>query len=205
MNRRFVPWLLFTLCLSVSASAQTRGPSSSASSTPPWLPRSAFLGTYIREHEEQLAILPQARVQWELVFYQGYRDVLALLIEPMAAFAAVKPDTVVEGSSVPMTSLQLYSLVLGVGYRSRSSSGLEWGFQLGTGPAWYGARFRGGSKAQESYFVGLLDGRAQVGYRFGPVSLGVVVGYGDLYNYRRTSLARPYTGGPQFGLYADWR
>jgi hypothetical protein len=200
MNRRLLPSLLFTLCLSVAASAQTAAPPP-ASPTPPWLPRSAFLGTYIR----QGAILPEARVQWELVFFQGRRDVLALVIEPMAAFAAVKPDTVVEGASVPMTSLQLYSLQLGVGYRSRGESGLEWGFQLGTGPAWYSARFSGGRKDQESYFVGLLDGRAQLGYRFGPVSLGVAVGYGDLYNYKRTSLARPYTGGLQLGLYADWR
>jgi hypothetical protein len=201
MNRRLVPCLVFTLCLSVAASAQTGKPSPSQSSTPPWLPRSALLGTYINKG----ALVPEARVQWELVFFKSRTDALALLIEPLAAAAVDKPDTVIEGSNVPMTSLQLYSLLLGVGYRSRRESGVEWGFQIGTGPAWYKARFRGTTRDEESYVVGLLDGRAHLGYRFGPVSLGLAVGYGDPYNYRRASLARPYVGGFQLGLYADWR
>ena len=201
MNRRLVSCLVSTLCLSAAASAQTAKPPPPESPTPAWLPRSAFLGTFIRNG----AIVPEARVQWQILFFQGRSDVLALIIEPTAAAALVRPDTVVEGDNVPLTSLQFYSLQVGVGYRSRRPSGLEWGFQLGTGPAWYGARFRGGGKDRESYFVGLLDGRAQLGYRFGSLSLGVAVGYGDPYNYRRTSLARPYVGGPQVGLYADWR
>ena len=199
MNHRLVPCLLFTLCLSLSASAQMGRPSRPEFSTPPWLPRSAQLGTFIRGG----AVLPEARLQWQWVFFQGRSDVLAVLLEPGAAIAAVKPATVVEDEDVPMTSLQLYSLVAGVGYRSRLESGLEWGFQLGTGPAWSRARFRG--RNEESALVGLLEGRLQLGYRLGPSSLGVTVGYGDPYNYRRSSLARPYVGGLQLGLYGDWR
>ncbi|QRK05632.1 hypothetical protein JQX13_36590 [Archangium violaceum] len=206
MNRRFLPWIVFTLCLSSAVMAQptrtaTRPALLSDSKTPAWLPRGALLGTFIRNG----AVAPEVRLQWQLVFFQGRRDTLGLLIEPTASFAAIKPDSVVEDATVPMTSLQLYSLVLAVGYTARRPSGLEWGFQLGTGPAWYAARFRGGSKAEESYFVGLLDGRARIGYRVGPMALGVTVGYGDPYNYRRTSLARSYVGGLQLGLYADWR
>ncbi|PTL77177.1 hypothetical protein [Vitiosangium sp. GDMCC 1.1324] len=208
MNRRFLPWIVFTLGLSMAAWAQpapspkpVRPARLSDSHTPAWLPRGAFLGTFIRDG----AVVPEVRLQWHLVFYQGRRDTLGLLIEPTAAFAAAKPDTVVENASVPMTSLQLYSLLLSIGYTSRLESGLEWGFQVGTGPAWFQSRFRGGSKSEESYWVGLLDGRARLGYRFGPVALGVAVGYGDPYNYKRSSLARPYIGGLQLGLYADWR
>jgi len=205
MNRRFLAWILFTLCLSGVAGAQparpARPPLLSESTTPPWLPRGAFVGTFIRDG----AIVPEVRLHWQLVFYQGRRDTLGLYIEPMAAFAAVKPDTVVEGSNVPMTQLQLYSLQFAVGYTARREAGFEWGFQLGTGPAWYQAHFQGGSKDSESYWVGLLDGRARLGYRLGSVGLGVAVGYGDPYNYKRASLARPYVGGLQLGLYADWR
>jgi hypothetical protein len=200
MNHRLLSVLVFTLGVSAVASAQTR-PTPLESSTPAWLPRAAFLGTYIRNG----AIAPEARVQWQLPFYRGRRDSLSLLIEPTAAIAVDFPDTVIEGEEVPLTSLQLYALVLGVGYSSRRESGLEWGFQLGTGPAWYSARFTGGDKDQESYLVGLLDGRAQVGYRFGSISLGVSVGYSDPYNYKRSSLARKHVGGLQLGLYADWR
>ena len=201
MNRRLVPCLLFTLCLSLAASAQTAKPPQSEFSTPPWLPRSALLGTFIRNG----AVVPEARLQWQWVFFQGRSDLLAVLLEPGAAVAAIKPATVIEDAQAPMTSLQFYSLVLGVGYRNQLESGLEWGFQLGTGPAWYKARFRGATRNEESYFVGLLDGRVQVGYRVGSFSLGEAVGYGDPYNYRRSSLARPYIGGLQLGLYGDWR
>ena len=60
-------------------------------------------------------------------------------------------------------------------------------------------------KACESAVHTMLEGRFRVGYRFGPVGLGATVGYGDPYNYRRSSRARPFIGGLQLGLYADWR
>jgi hypothetical protein len=194
MNRRLLPILVFTLGVSAISSAQTR-PSPPDSPTPAWLPRAAFLGTFIRNG----AVVPAARVQWQLPFFRGPTDALLLVLEPTAAAAVVFPR------DLALTSLQLYALELGVGYSNRRESGLEWGFQVGTGPAWYSARFSEGDKERESYLVGLLNGRAQVGYRFGSLSLGVAVGYGDPYNYRRTSLARAHVGGPQMGLYADWR
>jgi hypothetical protein len=201
MNRRLLPVFVFTLCLCAAASAQTRPTPPPESPTPAWLPRAAFLGTYLRNG----AVVPEARVQWQLPFFRGRLDSLSLVIEPTAALAAAFPASLVENEDVRLTSLRLYSLMLGVGYVSRRESGLEWGFQFGTGPAWYSARFTGGSKDRESYFIGLLGGRAQVGYRFGPISLGVAVGYSDPYNHKRTSLARGHVGGLQLGLYADWR
>jgi hypothetical protein len=199
MNRRFVPCVLFTLCLASAALAQPARPPPSP--TPPWLPRGAYLGTFIRNG----VIAPQARLQWQLVFFQGRTDTLGLLIEPLASVSLAHPDTVIPGENVPMTSLQLYSAVFSVGYTSRRGPGMEWGFQVGTGPAWFKARFRNGPKAEESYWGGLLDGRARLGYRFSSVSLGLAVGYGDPYNYRRSSLARSDVGGLQLGFYADWR
>jgi hypothetical protein len=202
MNRSFVPCLLFTLCLASGALAQTGRPATPAdSSSPAWLPRGAFLGTSIRDG----AVMPQARLQWQFVFFKSRTDTLGVLVEPIGSFALIKPDTVVEGADVDLTQLQLYSLMFAAGYTSRRGRGLEWGFQLGTGPAWFRARFRNAPRAEESYWGGLLDGRARIGYRFSSVSLGLAVGYGDPYNYRRASLARSYIGGLQLGFYADWR
>jgi hypothetical protein len=209
MNRRLLPLLVFTLCVSPVASAQTPPTPPPESPTPAWLPRAAFLGTYIRGG----VVAPQARVQWQVPFFRGRRDSLSLIVEPTAAIATSFPDPTASGGSgslqedeevVPLTALRLYGLMLGVGYSNRRESGLEWGFQIGTGPAWYSARFSGASKDRESYFGGLLDGRGQVGYRFGPLSVGVAVGYSDPYNYRRTALARGHLGGLKLGLYADW-
>ena len=203
MNRLLVPCLLFTLCLSPAARAQRPAPPPPESSSPAWLPRGAMVGTSIRGG----AVAPQVRLNWQVPFYRGRRDSLSLLIEPMAAYTVAFPSTLDEDDDVPGTldSLRFYSLLAGVAYRSRRGAGFEWGFQIGTGPAWYSARFSGASKDKESYFVGLLDGRAQIGYNFGRISAGVAVGYGDPYNYRRSSLARPYVGGLQLGFYADWR
>lgn len=212
MNRRFLFLLfLFTLGVSPVASAQQPPRPPPASPTPVWLPRAALLSTYLRKG----VVAPGARVQWQVPFYRGRRDSLSLIIEPTAAIGVAfaksdipdDPDTIVREDEevVPLSALQLYALVLGVGYSSRFESGLEWGFQIGTGPAWYSARFSSGTKDRESYLVGLLDGRAQLGYRFGSVSLGVAVGYSDPYNYRRTSLARGHVGGLKLGVYADWR
>jgi hypothetical protein len=163
------------------------------------------VGTYFRRG----VIAPEARVQWQVPFYRGHADSLSLLFEPMAALAVAFPDPNLppgpNDEVVPLTSLRLYGLMLGVGYHSRRESGVDWGFQIGTGPAWYSARFSAGEKDRESFLVGLVDGRAHLGYRFGPLALGVAVGYSDPYNYRRSSLARGHVGGPQVGLYADWR
>jgi hypothetical protein len=160
-----------------------------------------MLGTFIRGG----ALAPQARVNWSIPFFRGRTDTLSVLIEPLAAYTVAFPSTLDEDTGGNLDALRLYSLVVGVAYRSRPQSGLEWGFHIGTGPAWYSARFSQANKTEESYFVGLLDGRAQIGYNFGRISAGVAVGYGDPYNYRRTSLARPFVGGLHLGLYSEWR
>ncbi len=200
MNRLLTPFLVFTLCLCQAAWAQTPPPPQAEPSTPAWLPRGAFLGTSLRGG----ALAPQARVNWRIPFFRGRTDSLSLLVEPLAAYTVSFPSSLEEQSG-RLDALRLYSLLVGVGYRSQRESGLEWGFQIGSGPAWYSARFSGATKASESYFIGLLDGRAQIGYNFGRISAGVAGGYGDPYNYRRSSLARPYVGGLHLGLYSEWR
>lgn len=200
MNRRLLTALVFTLCLCTTASAQTPRPAElSASVTPPWFPRAASLSVSLREG----AVLPEARVQWQLLFFRSRKDSLGLLIEPSVAFAAARPASL-PGASGALTSLQLYSLLFGVGYTNRTESGLEWGFQVSTGPTWARGRFTT-SPARESAWMGLLEGRARIGYRFGAVGSGITVGYGDPYNYKRSSRSRPFIGGLQLGLYADWR
>jgi hypothetical protein len=201
MNRLLIPCLVFTLGVSAVAEAQPAPPPETESSSPAWLPRGVYLGTFIRGG----ALAPQARLNWQVPFFRGRTDTLSLLIEPLAAVTAAFPSALEDENRGTLASLQLYSLVAGVAYRSRHEEGLEWGFQIGTGPAWYSARFTGAAKDSESYFVGLLDGRAQIGYNFGRISAGVVVGYGDPYNYKRTSLSHPFVGGLHLGLYSEWR
>jgi hypothetical protein len=203
MHRRLIACLVFTGSLCSAAWAQPAPPRPlEESAVPAWLPRGALLATSFR----QGAVVPEARLQWQLPFYRFGSDTLGVLLEPAAAFAAARPASFeLENVKGSLAALQLYSLLVGVGYTNQQRTGFQWGFQLGTGPTWYRARLSGASKAEESYLVGLVDGRARIGYRFGSIGLGATVGYGDPYNYKRASLSRPYIGGLQLGLYADWR
>jgi hypothetical protein len=204
MNRHLASCLVFTLSLSALALAQpAEEPREEAGkgSSPAWLPRAVFLGTYINEG----TITPQARLQWRFPFFSARTDVLSIILEGGGGLAVVTSDTLRDEELGSLEALRLYTAQVGVSYRSVRAEGLQWGFHVATGPAWYGARFQGADKEAESYLVGLLDGRAQLGYRLGPVDLGVSVGYGAPYNTRRTSLARPFVGGMKVGLFAEWR
>lgn len=167
--------------------------------TPVWLPRGAFLGTFIRKG----AVVPQARLQWQLTLFQQKKDGLVLLMEGGGGWAAGLPDTAVEGFNAPIHSLYEHTLMFGAGYRNQDPGGWHWGFQVTGGPVWYGAHYQDLPVEHDS--AGLMEGRIHVGYRFGPVVLGVSGGYAEPFSYTRRSVARQFLGGAQFGFFADWR
>jgi hypothetical protein len=196
--------LLFSLVfgLSTAAMAQVEGPPPAArrsGGTPVWLPRGAFLGTYLRGG----AVTPQARLQWQVTLFEQRKDSIVLLLEGGGDWAAVLPDTALAGFDVPIHSLYEHTALFGVGYRNQDPEGLHWGFQVTGGPVWYGAHYR--DLPAEHERAGLMEGRIHVGYRWGPVVAGVSAGYAEPFSYKRRSVARPFLGGAQFGFFADWR
>jgi hypothetical protein len=197
--------LLFSLVFGLSPVVQAQSeapaepPAEAVFGSPAWLPRGAFLGTYIRNG----AVTLQPRVQWQLTFFQDRKDALVLLLEGGVGYAAALPDTAVQGADVPVDAFHAHSLMVGAGYRNQSPSGLHWGFQVTSGPLWYGAHFRG--LPDERHLAGLVEGRVHLGHRVGPLVLGGSVGYGEPFNFRRSSVARQYAGGLLLGLFADWR
>ncbi|HYH99930.1 hypothetical protein [Hyalangium sp.] len=196
--------LLFSLVfgLSSAAVAQTDPldpPARRSGQTPVWLPRGAFLGTYFRNG----SVTPQARLQWQLTFFEKRKDALVVLLEGGGGWAAGLPETALEGYDAPMHSFYQHTVMAGVGYRYQDPEGLHWGFQVTGGPVWYGAHFR--DLPAERLSAGLMEGRIHVGYRVGPVVLGVSGGYGEPFSYRRRSVARQFLGGALFGFFADWR
>lgn len=164
-----------------------------------WLPRAAFLGIYVRGG----MVTPQPRLQWDVTFYEKRKDALVLLLEGGIGYAAARPDTAIEGYDVPFNSFYEHTLLVGLGYRNQSPRGLHWGFHLAGGPLWYGAHLT--NVPDERYLVGLIEGRVHVGYQFGSTVLGVGVGYGEPFNYKRRSVVAPFAGGFLLGLFADWR
>jgi hypothetical protein len=201
--RRLLVFLVLSLGLSTPVLAQPDGRSVDgplpASKTPAWLPRGAFLGTFLNGG----VVLPQARLQWEIPFFRTRNDGLYLIFEGGGGRSVATPDEALEFTDALLDSVSLYTAMVGAGYRNQRPGGWHWGFHVVTGPAFYGARFL--NMPQEDYFVGFLEGRAQLGHGVGPFVLGVAVGYGSSYNYKRRSEARPYVGGLQVGLFADWQ
>ena len=201
--RRLLLCLMLSLGLSTPVLAQPPGESVDGplptSKTPAWLPRGAFLGTFLNEG----VVLTQAQLQWQVPFYQTRRDGLFLLFEGGGGPSVATPDKALPFTDALLDSVSLYSVMGGVGYRNQRPGGWLWGFHVVTGPAYYEARFL--NQPHEYHFVGFLEGRAQVGYSVGPFVLGGAVGYGSPYNYKRRSVARPYVGGLQVGLFADWQ
>jgi len=196
--------LLFSIVFGLSTAAAAQSGDSpaeprSSGGTPAWLPRGAFLGTYLRGG----AITPQARLQWEVTFFEKRKDALVLLVDGGVGWAAGLPDTAVEGAKARIDSFYEHTLMVGLGYRNQSPDGLHWGFQVTGGPVWYGAYFR--NRLHETENAGLVEGRIQVGHRFGPVVLGVSGGYGEPFSFRRRSVSRQFMGGALFGFFADWR
>jgi hypothetical protein len=196
--------LLFSVVFGLSTAAMAQSGESPpvprrSVGTPAWLPRGAFLGTYVRGG----ALTPQARLQWELTFFEKKKDALVLLLDGGVGWAAGLPSTAVEGFDAPIASFYEHTVMAGVGYRNQSPEGFHWGFQVTGGPVWYGAHFR--DLPHETESAGLIEGRVQLGYRLGSVVLGVSGGYGEPFSYRRRSLSRQFLGGALFGFFADWR
>jgi hypothetical protein len=197
--------LCFVLSLGVSTPVLAQPPGESVdgpiavSKTPAWLPRGAFLGTFLNGG----VVMPQARLLWEIPFYQTRRDGLYLIAEGGGGLSVATPEEELPFTDALLDSVSLYTVMVGAGYRNQRPGGWHWGFHVITGPAFYAARFS--NTPQEDYFVGFLEGRAQVGHSVGPFVLGLAVGYGSPYNYKRRSVARPYVGGLQVGLFADWQ
>ncbi|MFL5346385.1 MAG: hypothetical protein ACJ8AT_16480 [Hyalangium sp.] len=200
--------LLFSLLFGLSASAQTASDVSpdpdvptfhKAGRTPFWLPRAAFLGTYLRGG----AVTPQPRLQWQFTFFEDRQDALVFLLEGGIGYAVALPDTAIEGYDIPIHTFYEHTVMTGFGYRNQDREGIHWGFQVTGGPLWYGAHLT--NVDNEHYTVGLVEGRIQVGYTFGPVVLGVSGGYGEPFSYSKHSVARLFAGGALLGLFADWR
>lgn len=199
-----LPLILLPLLAPVAAAQELDSPPEevAAPTSPAWLPRSALLGVSAQGR----AVVAQGRVQWQLPFLAQGGDTLAVVVEGGGGPAVVLPATLVEGLEVPIRSYSAYTAQVGVGYHNQARSGFFWGFQLTSGPVFYGARYSvEGAERSEALVAGLLEGRLLVGYRLAPVVLGVAAGYAEPYSYRRRNVSLEFLGGPLVGLFLDWR
>lgn len=171
--------------------------------SPLWLPRSVLVGAHLQGR----AVVAQGRAQWQLPLLEQGADMLAVVVEGGGGPAVVLPATLVEGLEVPIRSYYSYTAQAGLSYHNQARSGLFWGFQLTSGPVFYGARYLNveGAERAEALVAGMLEGRLLVGYRLAPLVLGVAAGYSEPYSYRRRNVSLEFLGGPLVGVFLDWR
>ncbi len=200
MHRSLPLCLLLALGAGSAALAQDDdAPRRHQSPTPAWLPRGAFLGTYLRGG----AVVPQARIQWQLTLFQDRKDALVFVLDGGVGFGASLPDSAVEDEDIPFKSLYAHSVMVGGAYRNHRGPGWHWGFQVTAGPVWFGADYE--EAGREDRVGGLLEGRLHVGRQLGAAAVGVSLGYGEPFSVGRRSVAKNYLGGVLLGLFADWR
>ncbi|MBF5044198.1 hypothetical protein FGE12_17500 [Aggregicoccus sp. 17bor-14] len=199
MDRRLACLLLLFLASAAPAAAQLPERVERNSPTPVWLPRGAFLGTFLKGG----AVVPQVRVQWEGTLIQERIDAFAFILEGGGGYAVGKPDNAGPRENLHLVQLYEFTAQGGFGYRGDWKSGWHAGAQVLAGPIHYGAKYE--VLAPEKRTAGIVEGRLQLGHSVGPFVLGGAVGYGELFGVSRRSNALQYLGGLSLGLFADWR
>lgn len=187
----------FTL-LAVFFGASAQAADIQTGTTPFYLPRAIWAGTFIHGQ----TVTPQVRVQWEGMLIQQYRDVLAVVMEVGGGYGVRFPTGVGINEDATMTYLYQHSIVAGIGYRGWRFQNFRWGVQILLGPHFYGARYD--ILPKENRVNGMVEGRARFGWDLGPVSVGASVGYASPFSRPFLSAAAPHLGGFMAGAYVDW-
>jgi hypothetical protein len=173
-------------------------PKTEARGVPWYVPRAAFAGVFYN-----VTWTPQLRVAWEATLIQARNDALLAFLEAGGGYAVWMPSFFGSGSDA-MTLFYQHTALLGLGYQARYKGGFSWGFQVGTGPVFYGARIE--NAPRENVITGWVEGRVQVGWTVGKITCGLSGGYANLYNpARRGVQSGSFVGGVLGGLYMDWR
>lgn len=200
MRRRFIWGLLVCLLATPAFGGEfdLAPPRAPPPSTPWYLPRGVFFGTFVGK-----SVTPQLRVNWELVLLQERLDALMLVFEGgvgWAASTATEPD---ELGHPGIGSLYQQSLQLGLGYRETSSSGFDWGFQITIGAGFFGATSPG--LPADHRILPIVEGRIQAGWKVGHFELGASGGVQQLLREPPGSYVAPRAGGLLLGMYLEWR
>jgi len=166
---------------------------------PVFLPRAAMVGMY----GNQGALTPQVRLQWQHTLIQHRRDAFVAYLEGGGGAALSMPSNLLPYAVGRMTQMYQALAMVGLGYNAVYSDGWSWGFQVLTGPKWYGAKFN--DIDDEAALGGTVEGRGNIGISIGSVRLMATAGWAQLWVVPRSSVAAQYVGGPIFGVYLDWR
>lgn len=168
---------------------------------PFYVPRGAFGGAYFNEG----TITPQLRVQWQATLLQMQNDALVVYVEGGGGFGLALARNIGPGGVLTMRSSYQHLALIGLGYDAMYRNDFAWGFQLMTGPLWYGAAYKDDLIPAERVLNGTVEARVNAGLRVGDFRLMISGGWAQVYQTPRNVVSAPFTGGPIFGVYLNWR
>jgi hypothetical protein len=144
------------------------------------------------------AITMDVRLGWELGVIEQPRNHLIIEVQVGTGTAVTFP--------LGIRAIYQHVAMLGFGYRSTREV-FHWGFSVMTGPLWYRAAYNPGVPFRfESRVVTYSEATVQFGFKAAAhLIVGVYGGYGAPWDVSNRFPATIYTGGPTFGLFADWR
>jgi hypothetical protein len=176
-----------------------------ATTTTPWyLPRDLYLGAFFNGPQTL-----QFRASWEFVFAPERIDALELVLDAGGGWAMGVPNRPDADGNPALSSFFEHTVQAGLGYRRLRKQGFYWGAQITVGPEWYGATGVGLGPDNkplgvEHYTVGVVEGRAQLGWWVGKAAVGLSIGLQQAMAHPPPSFSYNYVGGFGAGMFVHW-
>jgi len=195
-----LPALLVALSLAQSSTYEAPElPNRTPPVVPLYLPQAVYVGAFLND----ALLTPQVRLQWEWNLVRTHHDAFVFYAEGGGGYAISFPHNLGATGQDAMQYFYEHTVEAGIAYRAVYENGFAWGFHVGTGPVFYGARIQ--NAPTENFLTGWVEGGAQIGLKAGPVVYGLALRYANLYDPPRHSTAGLYVGGFNLSLYAEWR
>jgi hypothetical protein len=191
-----------TLLLAAPASAQ-RVAEKPPSLVPWWAPREVAIVTFFGNGN----ITPELRIAWHIPVVQQRIDSLNIIVEGGGGYALGKRDQVSDAGDPPVELLYQWHIHGGIAYEGDWKQGWHVGARITTGVTIFGARYTtaDGPLREGPNTAATVEGRAEGGYRFGRVVIGLSVGVLQSWSKNPRLYSPNDIGGISAGIFFNWR
>jgi hypothetical protein len=191
-----------TLLLAAPASAQ-RVAEKPPSLVPWWAPREVAIVTFFGNGN----ITPELRIAWHIPVVQQRIDSLNIIVEGGGGYALGKRDQVSDAGDPPVELLYQWHIHGGIAYEGDWKQGWHVGARITTGVTIFGARYTtaDGPLREGPNTAATVEGRAEGGYRFGRVVIGLSVGVLQSWSKNPRLYSPNDIGGISGGIFFNWR
>jgi hypothetical protein len=192
-----------TLLLAAPAAAQ-RLAEKPPSLVPWWAPREVAVVTFFQNGN----VTPELRLAWHIPIVQQRIDSLNFIVDLGGGYALGKRDEINDQGDPIVQMLYQWHIHGGVAYEGDWAAGWHVGVRITTGVTLYGARYQllNGDIVREGMnTAATVEGRAEGGYRFGRVVIGLSIGVLQPWSRNPRLYSPNDIGGISGGIFFNWR